>query len=69
MGLWRLVVSGTFGKGWQSERKIQEENLQDGETNPGSGRKERRQTEMGLGEFEKERRSREQLEGKQFGEQ
>ena len=69
MEQWRLVVLGTFGEGWQSERKIQEENLLDSETNAGSGRKERRQTEMGMGEFEKGRESREQFEGKQFGEQ
>ena len=44
------MVSGTFGETWQSKRKIQEENLQDGETNAGSGRKERRQTEVGTRE-------------------
>ena len=69
VGQWRMVVLGTFGEGWQSERKIQEENLLDSETNAGSGRKERRQAEMGMGEFEKGRESREQYEGKQFGEQ
>ena len=44
-----------LGKRWQSQCEIQKENLQDGEANAESGRKERQQTEVGMGEFEKRR--------------
>ena len=65
-GWWFL---GTFDKGQQSECEIQTENFQDGKADAESGREERRQTEVGMGEFEKGRGSREQFESKQLGEQ
>ena len=41
-GWWFRAPLVKGGRGWQSECKIQEENLQNGETNAGSGREERR---------------------------
>ena len=63
------MASGTFDKGEQSECEIQAESFQDGKADAESGREERRQTELGMGEFEKGWRSREQFENKQLGEQ
>ena len=63
------MASGTFDKGEQSECEIQAENFQVGKADAESGREERWQTEMGMGEFEKGRESREQFESKQLGEQ
>ena len=62
---WRWDNGGWWFRGTFGERV----NLQDGETNAGSGRKERRQTEVGMGEFEARRGSREQPESQQLGEQ
>ena len=50
------MVAATLGGRWQTERKI-EENLQDGETNAGSGRKNGGRQRW---EWENLRRSREQ---------